>query len=1244
MMNRLFSFALGFFLSFATYGNTLTRTIPQGGYLAATDSCVLNNSGDNQFDIASCTAVSGADSYEVEIRQQNVGNGNASWWWHPKQPDATCDAAWTSFPITVCGYELNGKTWQARIRGVDSHSKGPWHEVTGTISPNVYDQTTIAGGDGLFWSRAGQTLHTGTAENDTTELLNAGSQTTPSSITLWTNLLGANDCQVNTGAGDIQPKIAYPSLALDFNQNAGSGDTVCTLDSAVSLPTTSDWTFAWVGEWPATVPAQLLEDSANNPVLRAHSNTQIRLVNATDTLTFTVPTQTAGTTVRIIVTHDTATNDVRVFVGGTASSSNPLTMTANSELAFIGNQGTAGATSEDVYAVWWDASTEVTAATLDAELTALQNDPGENTSIVGYTTAPLYRHGDQYQPMHWAGRNYAWVPDQHPFTMLQIGGGQGLGTACDLDNDSLFFANLLYGTKKQMTDDCDALFNNANLGPIYAGYQLGQIYTIKEQNNSSMDQGIVFCGFDAFSDGTPSGSIASGATGGEVFAGHLYVDGRTEVTNDADLTTTYNTQIDVVDSSVIPENGPSTGSIVALVVDTNNNGILESADYQAGVEVVLVDNPVANSYGTVTRNYDDLITNDCNTTGQGTGLDIASMSNSGAYTTWMVYFKRGLEGDSQDHQYQINYSGNALNTDSQGRTGVEWMEAWNHWQHDKTNTGGTYTNLDPNKHGLISIADGVGYDEACAGIDADGNGTVEHGVIGGVNICQDGYLDLSAKALDRTKDYRAGYYIGVGGVRPNFPGTLDKPHTRGQDESDEVQTTGCNELHTGEVSTMGGGPTFTMVQVNGYRDFDLSGTTNDVQNGDTIYNRTDGGSTTVAGLNGTNSIDLSADINLDPGDDFVIDGGGCEFGFTDKYDENMEAWTYKTNLAQDVGVGHVMMKKQTLGPNIHGDLASKSAIQQWQPVRQAIAKGLIEGSAVGFKANDRRVDMHYYDYYAVEISGVCNVTATSHGYTIPYTTTASDNQADCKNWLGYEISEMTICYGVAPSTLTSTGSALMEYEDFEDSTEDWETPAGTGSGTSVLDTSSKISGVNSMAFDHTGTPTSNIGNINTTIWDTVGLTGIDLNAGTVFSWTYKALADSDYFIGRFGTTHGSSRTELGGNFIVRSDVPKHFIAVQEAQSTQTNRQMRLEGGVSGDTVYIDDIAFHDAHCGIVRKEFTNGVVFKNLTNVAINDVYLGGRWQKVNGTIDTTANDGSIISTWDAAAHDSIVLVRPAPD
>lgn len=120
-------------------------------------------------------------------------------------------------------------------------------------------------------------------------------------------------------------------------------------------------------------------------------------------------------------------------------------------------------------------------------------------------------------------------------------------------------------------------------------------------------------------------------------------------------------------------------------------------------------------------------------------------------------------------------------------------------------------------------------------------------------------------------------------------------------------------------------------------------------------------------------------------------------------------------------------------------------------------------------------------------------------------------------------------------------------------------------------------------------------------------------------------AQANYQKMRFGLT-----TTLLGNGYFSFD----FGDQNHAQLWRYDEQDVALGSPKGDA---------ESEDSVWTRDYENGKVVVNPTNVP-QIVRLGGEYEKIHGTQDTTTNDGSIVSRVTLNAQDGIVLLRPLED
>ncbi len=81
------------------------------------------------------------------------------------------------------------------------------------------------------------------------------------------------------------------------------------------------------------------------------------------------------------------------------------------------------------------------------------------------------------------------------------------------------------------------------------------------------------------------------------------------------------------------------------------------------------------------------------------------------------------------------------------------------------------------------------------------------------------------------------------------------------------------------------------------------------------------------------------------------------------------------------------------------------------------------------------------------------------------------------------------------------------------------------------------------------------------------------------------------------------------------------------------------GDPSGEAYNVDSGSTSDLSSGVCRRDFQNGIVLVNSSGQT-RSVNLGGGYEKIKGSQDTTVNSGEIITSVQLAGHDGIILLK----
>jgi len=102
---------------------------------------------------------------------------------------------------------------------------------------------------------------------------------------------------------------------------------------------------------------------------------------------------------------------------------------------------------------------------------------------------------------------------------------------------------------------------------------------------------------------------------------------------------------------------------------------------------------------------------------------------------------------------------------------------------------------------------------------------------------------------------------------------------------------------------------------------------------------------------------------------------------------------------------------------------------------------------------------------------------------------------------------------------------------------------------------------------------------------------------------------------------------------------RRYVMTFKAPKTGTQR-VTIQVGRENSEVFLDTIHLFAGNANIFRRDFDNGIVIVNATPSS-KTVSLGGEFQKILGTQDTTINDGSTVSSVTLGKYDAVLLVRP---
>ena len=147
---------------------------------------------------------------------------------------------------------------------------------------------------------------------------------------------------------------------------------------------------------------------------------------------------------------------------------------------------------------------------------------------------------------------------------------------------------------------------------------------------------------------------------------------------------------------------------------------------------------------------------------------------------------------------------------------------------------------------------------------------------------------------------------------------------------------------------------------------------------------------------------------------------------------------------------------------------------------------------------------------------------------------------------------------------------------------------------------------------------------------------LSVRAGTSYSATFWCKSDGPRILKVLAGNSG------GQAFVAVDDVWRQYqVVLQPAISMNASLTFFL--GLQDGNVWFDDVHFQSGATSVYRRDFQNGIVLVNPTELAL-DVPLEGAFRRILGTRNTTVNSGAVGATQRVAPYDALFLLRTELD